>query len=114
MAESLRRTPDYRLKLKQRHGTGKTDAGVAWQRLDGSIAIALNPGIVLSAADDLLINLFKYNDYSKGAKNGDADETQGPGDAGAGESKGPAADGRPRVPEGFKEEHPELDDDIPF
>lgn len=55
--------PDYRLKMKPKHGGYACDLGVAWN-VDGPhgnfISVRLNPGVVLSHRDmaDHFISLF--------------------------------------------------------
>ena len=50
--------PTHVLCIKERNSDHKGTVGVAWQRADGSYAIKLHAGIVLSWKDDIHISLF--------------------------------------------------------
>ena len=50
--------PTHLLKVKQRDGDGKTTVGVGWLNEDGSMSLALNPCVVLSWTDNVMINAF--------------------------------------------------------
>jgi len=58
---STPRSPDYQIKAMTRPGSlplrlGRIGAG--WSNPDGSISIKLDPFVVISAADDLIITVF--------------------------------------------------------
>ena len=58
---SAPRKPDYKLSATTRQGVTpvrKGQIGVAWANPDGSVAIKLDPFVVISAADNLVITLF--------------------------------------------------------
>ncbi len=56
------RLPDYRIKVKTRVEEGERyeagEVGCAWQSDNGNITIKLNPGVVLSWNDGLVITAF--------------------------------------------------------
>ena len=54
--------PTHLLKVKEREGEGKTTIGVGWMRTDGSMSVSLNPCVVLSWQDNVIINLFPIED----------------------------------------------------
>jgi hypothetical protein len=56
-----RNRPTHRLSVKERNGKNSTIIGVGWMDQDGTVAIKLNPCIVLSSKDDVLIRLFPSN-----------------------------------------------------
>ena len=60
------RIPDYDLSVLSKSNEHKGKVGVGWINQDGSISIKLNPFVVLSASQDLLITLFRYDrEYKK-------------------------------------------------
>jgi hypothetical protein len=61
------RTPDYTLSALNKSNEHKGKIGVAWNNSDGSITIKLNPFVVISAVQGLVINLFPYEGF-KGKK----------------------------------------------
>lgn len=58
MAKLESRSPDYRIRAKQRNGAAGGTVGVGWKNENGSFSIALNVGIVLKWDDDLIITAF--------------------------------------------------------
>lgn len=54
--------PTHLLKVKEREGEGKTTIGAGWMRQDGSVSIVLNPCVVLSWQDNVIIHLFPIED----------------------------------------------------
>lgn len=52
------RRPTHRLCVKEKNGKGTTLVGAGWEDADGHISIRLNPCVVLSFADDVIITLF--------------------------------------------------------
>ena len=64
------RRPAYRLSVKSRQPDGGYGViGAGWAREDGSISIKLNPCVVLSHSDDVMIFLFPTDeDYWKRKK----------------------------------------------
>jgi hypothetical protein len=52
------RRPTHRLSVKSRTDRGQGVIGAGWMREDGSISISLNPCVVLSHDDDVMIFLF--------------------------------------------------------
>jgi hypothetical protein len=57
------RIPDYILKAKVKDGEYKGKVGVAWINENETFTIRLDPFVVLSAKDELMITLFP-NDYN--------------------------------------------------
>lgn len=54
----MSRKPDYRVAALDKTTDEKNNIGGAWLNDDGSIAVVLNPFIVLTARKSLLITLF--------------------------------------------------------
>ena len=52
------RAPTHVLKVKDRNGSVKGEAGVAWLNEDGSLHIILNPCVVLAWNDNVHLTLF--------------------------------------------------------
>lgn len=50
--------PTHILSVKQRKGEGRGKIGVGWLNEDGSMSVSLNPCVVLSSNDDVIITLF--------------------------------------------------------
>lgn len=54
--------PTHKLKVLNKKTQRFTVAGAGWLKPDGRISIALNPCIVLSPDEDLVITLFPVKD----------------------------------------------------
>jgi len=50
--------PTHTIKVKEKEGSAQGEVGRAWLNDDGSLSIQLNPGVVLSWNDGLLITAF--------------------------------------------------------
>ena len=60
------RPPTHILKVMQREGKGKGRIGVGWLNDDGSMSLSLDPCVVLSWKDDVVINAFPVEFKEKG------------------------------------------------
>ncbi len=58
----MSRKPDYRVAAMNKVTDAKNNVGGGWLNGDGSIAIVIDPFIVLSGGKDLLITLFPNKD----------------------------------------------------
>lgn len=55
----MSRKPDYRVAAMDKSDNRKSKVGAAWNNTDGSIAVILDPFVVLHGGSNLLITLFK-------------------------------------------------------
>lgn len=58
-------TPTHRLKVLNKHTDARAEIGAGWQNEDGSIAIRLNPCVVLTAESMIVITLFPVDRKEK-------------------------------------------------
>lgn len=56
--QNVSRKPDFKLSALNKTNEHKGKVGAAWKNPDGTISIALDPFVALSANDNLLITLF--------------------------------------------------------
>lgn len=54
----MSRKPDYRVAALNKKTDEKSNVGAAWKNPDGSIAVVVNPFVVLTGGPQLLITLF--------------------------------------------------------
>ena len=62
----MSKSPTHVLKVKQRDGKASGRVGVGWLNEDGSMTLSLDPCVVLSWKDDVMINAFPVEFREKG------------------------------------------------
>lgn len=65
MAQERGRWPDYRVHAMNKATDEKSKVGAGWSNQDGSIAIRLDPFVVLTAGRDLVITMFPVSEEDK-------------------------------------------------
>ena len=78
MASKPGRKPDYNVNAKIKNTNYKGKIGGAWRNEDGTIAIRLDPFIVLKSDPELLLTLFPNDETSKLQRFGRTDNDEIP------------------------------------
>ncbi len=60
------RSPDYKIKARDKHSKAQTVVGRGWANQDGSLSIQLNPCVTLSWCDDVFITAFPVDPKEEG------------------------------------------------